>query len=331
MAAPPRPAYPDPQGTGLRWRALTPADTEAWYGLVRRMAEADRPVWSETREDLAEYLASPDNDPALTTLAGFDGGGTLRAAGRVAAGPGSAVAHTWGGVDPLWRRRGTGSAVYAWQRECQRRRFAAAGTAGGVLRTLAEERNAGHNALLRSAGAAVVRYFTEMTRPLTGPVPDLPLPAGYSFATLDPEDSEPVRLAHNEAFAGHWGSEPRDRRRWAVTGRQPQLKPEWSMSVVETATGRTAAYQLASFDPEYRLQSGYDEGFTDLLGVRPGWRGRGLAQPLLAEAMRRFKAGGMAHAGLGVDTANASGALALYLRMGYAPTVRNLAWDLPLT
>ncbi|MFD1214862.1 GNAT family N-acetyltransferase, partial [Arthrobacter sp. GCM10027362] len=68
--------YPDPGRTGLRWRALTPADTEAWYGLVRRMAAADQPAWSETREDLAGYLASPANDPALTTLAGFDGGGT---------------------------------------------------------------------------------------------------------------------------------------------------------------------------------------------------------------------------------------------------------------
>src|SRR3954463_16351020 len=81
MAAPTLPDYPGPLRTGLRWRALAPADVEAWYGLVRRMAEADRPVWSETREDLAQYLASPANDPALTTLAGFDGGGTLRAAG----------------------------------------------------------------------------------------------------------------------------------------------------------------------------------------------------------------------------------------------------------
>ncbi|MFD1214371.1 GNAT family N-acetyltransferase, partial [Arthrobacter sp. GCM10027362] len=226
---------------------------------------------------------------------------------------------------------GIGRAVYTWQRECQRRRFVAAGTAGAVLRTMAEERNPAHTALLRSAGARAVRYFTEMTRPLSDPVPALPLPAGFGFATLDPEDSEAVRLAHNEAFADHWGSEPRDPARWALTVRHPQLKPEWSMSVLETATGETVAYQLASFDPEYRHRSGYDEGFTDLLGVRRAWRGRGLASALLAEAMRRFRAGGMAHAGLGVDTANPSGALALYERMGYAPTIRHLAWDVPLT
>ncbi|MCG2624186.1 GNAT family N-acetyltransferase [Arthrobacter sp. I2-34] len=330
MTDPMPPDYPDRARTGLCWRALTPADVEAWYALVRRMAEADQPVWSETREDLAEYLSSPANDPALTTVAGFDGAGTLRAAGRVSARPGSAVAHTWGGVDPAWRRRGIGRAVYRWQRDCQHRRFAAACISGGVLRTMAEERAQPHNALLRAAGAGVVRYFTEMTRPLSQPIPDLPLPAGFVFATLDPEDSEPVRLAHNEAFAGHWGSEPRDPARWDFTVRHPQLVPAWSMSVLDTTTGETVAYQLASFDPEYRLQSGYDEGFTDLLGVRPAWRGRGLASSLLAEAMRRFKAGGMAHAGLGVDTENASGALALYQRMGYTPTIRSRAWDFPL-
>src|SRR4051812_50078370 len=112
MTAPTLPDHPGPLRTGLRWRPLAPTDVEGWYGLVRRMAEADRPVWSETREDLAQYLDSPANDPALTTLAGFDAGGTLRAAGRVSAAPGSAVAHTWGGGDPARRRRGVGRAGY---------------------------------------------------------------------------------------------------------------------------------------------------------------------------------------------------------------------------
>ena len=69
----------------------------------------------------------------------------------------------------------------------------------------------------------------------------------------------------------------------------------------------------------------------DLLGVRRAWRGRKFAPALLAEAMRRFKAGGMANAGLGVDTENPSGALGLYSRMGYVPTKRDLAYDKQLT
>ncbi|WP_336713570.1 GNAT family N-acetyltransferase [Arthrobacter sp. USHLN218] len=326
IAAPP--PFPD---HGLSWRALTEADIDAWHALIGRMAEADKPVWSETRADLEEVFGTAHNDPAATTAAGYDDGGVLRAVARVHGNAGSAVAYTWGGVDPQWRRRGIGRALYAWQADCQRARFEAAGISGGVLRTYTEEQNTGHTALMRAAGAGIVRYFTEMTRSLDVPIPDLPLPAGYVFRTLDPADSEAVRLAHNEAFAEHWGSEPRDRQRWKFTVEHPQFKPEWSMSVVETATGETVAYQLASFDSDYRKHSGYDEGFTDLLGVRRTWRGRGFAPALLAEAMRRFQAAGIAHAGLGVDTENASGALGLYTRMGYEPTKRDFAWQLPLT
>jgi len=324
-------ALPPYLNHGLRWRPLREQDIDDWHALVGRMAAADKPVWSETRADLAEVFDSGHNDPELTTAAGFDDGGVLRAVGRVHANPGSTLAYTWGGVDPQWRRRGIGRDLYAWQAACQRARFEAAGISGGVLRTFTEEQNPGHNALLEAAGAGIVRYFTEMTRPLEDPIPDLPLPAGFEFRTLVPAGSEAVRLAHNEAFADHWGSEPRDEQRWKFTVEHPQLKPEWSMAVVEAGTGETVAYQLASFDPAYRRHSGYDEGFTDLLGVRPAWRGRGLAPALLAEAMRRFKAGGMANAGLGVDTENPSGALGLYTRMGYSPTMRNLAWQLPLT
>jgi mycothiol synthase len=327
MTIPGLPALP---GGDLDWRPMTAADIDGWYQLIQRMAAVDKPVWTETTADLADAFDDPANDPAETTLIGLDEDGTVRAVGRVYANPGSAVAHTWGGVDPQWRRRGIGRALYAWQAGRQRSRFAAAGISGGVLRTSTEEQDPAHNALMAAADAAVVRYFTEMTRPLET-IPEAPLPDGFTFVDLAPEDSEAVRLAHNEAFADHWGSEPRDERRWRTLVLHPETKPEWSMSVVETSSGETVAYQVASFDPAYKLQSGYDEGFTNLLGVRRPWRGRGLAQSLLAEAMRRFKGDGMAHAGLGVDTENPSGALGLYTRMGYVPTKRYLDYELPLT
>ena len=199
------PALPDYLDVRLDWRPMTPADIDNWHALIRRMAEVDKPVWFETRADLEEAFESAANDPAATTLMGTDADGTARAVGKVRANTGSATAYAWGGVDPRWRRRGIGRAVYRWQEECQRRRFLAAGISGGVLRTYTEERDLAHNALMGTVGAKVVRYFTEMTRPLADPIPDLPLPDGYVFATLDPDQSEAVRSAHNEAFADHWG------------------------------------------------------------------------------------------------------------------------------
>ena len=77
-----------------------------------------------------------------------------------------------------------------------------------------------------------------------------------------------------------------------------------------------AGYQLASHDPDGAVSRGYSEGYTDLLGVRREYRGRGIAQALLADAMRRFAAAGMDRASLDVDSENPTGALALYEQDG---------------
>ena len=43
--------------------------------------------------------------------------------------------------------------------------------------------------------------------------------------------------------------------------------------------------------------------------------------------MRRFAAAGLDVASLDVDSENPTGALALYLKIGYEPVNRSLAWD----
>lgn len=107
---------------------------------------------------------------------------------------------------------------------------------------------------------------------------------------MEPHLSEAVRLAHNQAFADHWGSEPRDEESWRFTVNDPLARPDLSAVVLETGTGDVAGYQLASHDPESAATRGFSEGYTELLGVRREFRGRGIAQALLADAMRRFAA-----------------------------------------
>jgi ribosomal protein S18 acetylase RimI-like enzyme len=97
--------------------------------------------------------------------------------------------------------------------------------------------------------------------------------------------------------------------------------------VVDAATGEVAGYQLASHDPDSAAVRGFKEGYTELLGVRRAYRGRGIAQALLADALRRFSAAGMEIASLDVDSANPTGALALYLGMGYQPVNRSMMWE----
>ncbi|MCC9205126.1 GNAT family N-acetyltransferase [Arthrobacter sp. zg-Y769] len=326
MQTPSPPLFPGPE-TGLRWRSIGADDVDAWYALIRRMAEADKPGWVEDRRDLEQALETTSGNPAQDTLIGLDKTGAARAYGRIALNPGSETGSGFGGVDPQWRRRGIGAKVYRWQETRLRQRLFTEHRKHGVLRTYAEEANASQVALLESEGAQVVRYFTEMSRPLAGDLPDAGLPEGMEFRTFNAEISDAVRRAHNEAFKDHWGSEPRNKERWGFTVDHPQFRPEWSFAVVDTGTGEVAAYQLASFDPESKDIHGYKEGYTMLLGVRRGWRGRKLAPAMLGEAMRRFRDGGMDNAGLGVDTENPSGALGLYESLGYRPTHREVVFD----
>ncbi|WP_422391727.1 GNAT family N-acetyltransferase [Arthrobacter sp. N1] len=318
----------------LQWRPLAYADIDRWLALVRRIAVEDQPDWVEQRADLEQALRASKNDPRRDTLAGLDDDGVLRAFGRVSMNAGSSLVHGAGGVDPAWRRRGIGGAVLAWQARRAAERVRDTGRTDGIFRNYVEERNPSHLALMTASGSTIVRYFTEMTRPLDQPIPDLPFPAELELVTFadgaDRNIAERVRLAHNDAFQDHWGSEPRDQESWQFTVSHPEFRDDWSLGLVDPRTGEVVAYQLASFDPDSPELLGHSEGYTDLLGVRRKWRGRGLAPALLAEAMRRYRAAGMDNAGLGVDTENPSGALGLYERMGFVPTQRSIVFDLPL-
>lgn len=318
---------PTPSDRQLSWRAVTGADIDAWQALLRRMAAADKPDWIEQRADLEEALTDSRNDPALDTVMGFDEEGVPRAFGRISANPGSNLVYAAGGVDPEWRRRGVGRAIVGWQLDRARRRTARAGVADPFVRSQVEEDNPGHRALMEATGGTVVRWFTEMTRDLSLDIPEVDLDPQFEIVTFSDDLSEAVRLAHNEAFQDHWGSEPRDEERWRFTVTHPEFRPEWSLAVIDNRSGEVAGYQLASYDPDSRELVGHAEGYTELLGVRRAWRGRRLAPALLTEAMRRFKDDGMENAGLGVDTENPSGALGLYERMGYTPTRRSMAYE----
>ncbi|MBT2596488.1 GNAT family N-acetyltransferase [Arthrobacter sp. ISL-72] len=338
---------------GLAWRPAAEADLEAWAALIARTAEVEKPVWFERAADLEQILQSKKNHPAANTVLVLDGRSVLRAYARITKNKEGDKAYGFGCVDPAWQRRGIGSALLEWLGERTIQRFAEdseredsgredsgredsgredGGPAGEYtvprLRIQMEQQHEHQQRLLQKAGFHVVRYFNEMHRHLAGgPLPEVRLDDGLELVTMRPELSEDVRLAHNAAFRDHWGSEPRDEESWGFTVNDPQARPDLSTVVLDRSSGAVAGYQLASHDPDGAVSRGFSEGYTDLLGVRREYRGRGIAQALLADAMRRFAAAGMDRASLDVDSENPTGALALYEKMGYAAVNRSLAWD----
>jgi ribosomal protein S18 acetylase RimI-like enzyme len=321
----------------LHWRSAGPADLDAWAELIARTAAAEQPVWFERRADLEQIMESKNNPVGPNTVLGLDSGGVPRAYARLTKNKDGAKAHGFCAVDPKWQRRGVGSALLSWLEARTRQRFAedsgahvaGAGGAGPVprLRIFIEQKQQHQCALLEESGYEVVRYYNEMHRPLSAPLPEAPLDHGLKLVPMEPGLSEAVRLAHNQVFADHWGSEPRDEESWGFVVNDPLARPDLSAVVLASSTGKVVGYQLASHDPETAVARGFTEGYTDLLGVRREFRGRGVAQALLADAMRRFAAAGMDKASLDVDSENPTGAMALYRKMGYAPVNTSLAWD----
>ncbi len=319
-----------PHVDGLVFRPAEAGDLEALAALVKRIAVSEQAHWYPQRSEVAAALEDPVNPAVQNSVVGVDSDGELRAYGGVQKNPDGDKAIIQGGVDPLWHRRGFGAAVLAWQESQAAARFAADNLAGGhraaKVRSHVAEGNAGQRALLASAGYSVVRYYSQMQRSLAR-IPTVAVPDGISIVVLTPELSDAVRRAHNEAFADHWGSEPRSPQRWEVQMQHEHARWDLSTAAVDNATGDVVAYQLATVDPEEATADSSGEGYTELLGVRRAWRGRGLAPALLADAMTRFAAAGLDHAGLEVDTENPSGALGLYERMGYLPLRRTMVWD----
>ncbi|MFC9354673.1 GNAT family N-acetyltransferase [Arthrobacter sp. NPDC057013] len=323
----------------LQWRPVSEGDLDSWAALIARTAAAEQPVWFERRADLEQIMESRNNPVGPNTVLGLDAGGVPRAYARLTKNRDGAKAHGFCAVDPQWQRRGVGSALLSWLEARTRQRFAedsgrdsgreSQDRAASVprLRIFIEQKQQHQCALLEASGYEVVRYYNEMHRPLSAPLPEAPLGHGLELLPMEPKLSEAVRLAHNQVFADHWGSEPRDEEAWGFVVNDPLARPDLSAVVLASSTGEVVGYQLASHDPDTAVTRGFTEGYTDLLGVRREFRGRGIAQALLADAMRRFAAAGMDKASLDVDSENPTGAMALYRKMGYAPVSTSLAWD----
>jgi ribosomal protein S18 acetylase RimI-like enzyme len=321
-----------PTTPGLTWRPITVDDLPAWLELVRAIEDADDLAERNDAADLHDQLlAGSWKDPAADSLIGIDATGVARAVGHVDVRPGDTRrvrAFCWGGVYPQWRGRGIGRQVLAWQEARGRQKIAATGKAApGRLLVYAEERLADLRRLVQRAGFTEARWYIDMSRPVGdgAAAPEVPLGEGLRLVPYEAALSERVRQAHHEAFAEHWGSEPRSREDWeraSVGGRC--FRPGWSFVVLDG--DEVAGYTLASAYEQDWPAMGYTFGWTDLLGVRPAWRGRRIAPALLAASMRAFAEAGMQRADIGVDAENASGALRLYTGLGYEPQRRSVAY-----
>lgn len=318
---------------GLRWLPPTRADDPDWVELLAAIEAVDRRGETYALDDLddewASVWAAPGTDAVFVREVGE---GQLVAFGWNKAMPGERDANKvacWGGVHPSWRGRGIGRELLEWQ--LGRARAVATSFSNGLptrVEADARDTQADLLGLARRLGFEPARAFLEVVRP-AAPSRRVAAPPGLELAAWDDRFDEPTRLAHAEAFAEHWGIEPRTPEAWRqwYTGHR-SFRPD--LSVVALDGGEVAGFVLGAAYPQDWSTTPREAWITSV-GTRPGWQGRGVARWLLGAGLDRVAAAEdrFERAILGVDDANAR-ALRLYRSLGFEDERRSITLGLLL-
>ncbi|AWZ06298.1 MULTISPECIES: GNAT family N-acetyltransferase [unclassified Streptomyces] len=303
----------------LTTRPAGPSDAEAICGLLNAvdLIEIGRP---ET--DLAAVEADlnhPDVDLARDSWLAFEGGRLVAYALVWAdSGPGRVDAEHY--ALPGHRA----AAVRLLELTEVRARELAAGAPRASLRIQLNVESTLDADLLPGRGYRTVRRYQVMTRALEpDQAPPAP-PGGLTLRSCDGDEAE-RRRAHTlieETFAEHFGHVDRPYEPWLdhIDGRGL----DWSLVWIASLPALGDVGVLLTRDDRTSM------GWVSHLGVRREARGRGVGGHLLRHGFAAYAARGRSTVGLGVDTANETGALALYEAHGMALHYAVVTWELAL-
>jgi ribosomal protein S18 acetylase RimI-like enzyme len=163
----------------------------------------------------------------------------------------------------------------------------------------------GAEAALRAAGFAHAYDSFEMKRPASTAAPDAsePLPAGWSWRTVDAALADEAHAALAEMFRGAPSTShpPLDEfRRWIAAGASI-----WRALLADDRVAGLVQIALRGAHGDVRI-----------VGRMPEYRGRGLGPRLVAEGLRLLREGGAGEVDLTVEAGN-DRALSLYRRFGF--------------
>jgi ribosomal protein S18 acetylase RimI-like enzyme len=183
--------------------------------------------------------------------------------------------------------------------------------AEGVKKVLAgaPEPDAAARELFESRGYREVRRFYEMAVELTEEPPAAVLPHGLVLDELHHDEYRAFYDALNEAFAEHWEWHPQPFDEW-LERRQGQHRDDDGPIWFVVRDGDELAAVTRN---DLSVAGG---GYVGAIGVRPAWRGKGLAKALLQRTFAEFWRRGTTRVSLDVDTQNATGAVAVYEGVG---------------
>lgn len=269
-------------------------ETERFYGRPGRLTGADILLFGKYAKEEWVYE---------------DGGRVVACASYGVHGD---VAHVRGVVAE--KGRGLGTQIAERGEEFARANGAARVHAGF------QEPDAAARAMFESRGYREVRRFWTMAIELAAEpsVPDLP--DGVVLDELHDDEMRAFYDALNDSFREHWEWHPKPFEQWLELRRGQHHDEHGPVWFVVRDGDELAA--VTRNDPE--IDGG---GYVGAIGVRPQWRGRGLAKVLLYRTFLEFWRRGTMRVTLDVDSQNETGATHLYERVGMHVESCNVACE----
>ncbi len=316
---------------GLTLRAGDPADWDALAELENRAHAADGVEERQTGAELAAELQRLDEfRPERDVLVGeVDGTIAGFAAGYRVTRDGVLTGELWGVIDPQFRRRGIGTAMFEANRDRLTVELAEDPRPGPrVLHSWALDAETSARALLADRGFVPIRFGFEMRRFLTGTLPVRALPEGIEMRPVTPDQHRAIFEADEEAFADHWGHRPAGEGDFVTMFNGPNV--DTSLWCVAWDGDQVAGSVMNAVFERENAELGIRRGWLEHVSVRRPWRGRGVAKALCAASFRVLRERGIDEAWLGVDGSNPTGALALYEGLGFHVARRWQAYGRPV-
>ncbi|MEU6679100.1 GNAT family N-acetyltransferase [Streptomyces sp. NPDC046925] len=176
--------------------------------------------------------------------------------------------------------------------------------------------------VMRARGWTPVRRYNAMVRPLSAAADPLPQPPpSVTLRTCaDESDRRRTHALLQDAFADEFDFHPRTYEQWSDDVDAEHA--DWSLVWIAQVDGVGDAAVLRTRNNRASM------AWIGHIGVLRQARGQGLGSYLLRHAFGHYAALGRDRIGLGVDTDNSSGALALYERHGMTRDYAVQTWEL---
>lgn len=321
----------------MSWTELLPPGVHGHLGVpdddtaaVDVINAHERSILGEHRMTVDSYVTDkgehdfvPERDGAFVV----DDAGDLIALGQFRNRP--PYVHSWteAWVHPDHVGRGIGTALVAWAEGVGVRSVDRAPEGTRVAMSMgANERNERAARLYAAHGYEQSRYFLEMEIALDADGEVTSLPDDIEVRTMAPDEPvDALAAAVDDAFRDHFGHTEAPLGDRIARWQQWRTSEMWDDALVWFAMDGD---EIAGMNVSLAHNGARsDQGYVATLGVRPPWRGRGIARALLTECFAEYRRRGMSSVSLHVDADSLTGATRLYTGVGMVEVQREIDFE----